>query len=216
MRIVIAGHGILVYFLAKRFISKGYQISIISNKTDDCDYYARNLKALVIQGEYIEPELMAQAEAFEADIFIGMTDRDQDNLVLCQIAQEYYQVPNILAVVNDPDNEDVFRKMGVRAVSSSRFLIESIESMSAIDDIKQQFSAVEGRIMLTELQIGQNAKVAGKMLQDISLPGGVLVASILRKDELIIPRGATQILEGDLLLIISLPDNQSVALNSFS
>lgn len=170
----------------------------------------------MIRGDYIDTELMAQADAYAADIFIGMTDRDQDNLVLCQIAREYYQVPNILAVVNDPDNEDVFRKMGVRAVSSSRFLIESIESMSAVDEIKQQFSAVEGRIMLTELQIGPSAKVTGKMLQDISLPGGVLVASILRKDELIIPRGATQILEGDLLLIISLPDNQSVALNSFS
>ena len=216
MRIIIAGSGIIVYFLAKRFISKGYQISIISESQDDCDYYARNLKALIIYSESTDPENLTQAEAHTADIFIGMTMRDQDNLVLCQLAHEYYQIPHILAVVNDPDNEEAFRKMGVRAISNSRFLIESIESMSTVEDIKQQFSVVEGKVMLTDLEIKADSKVIGKLLKDISFPGSILVASIMRANEVIIPQGNTEILLGDRVLIISLPENQAVALNIFT
>lgn len=215
MRIIIAGKGIVLYFLAKRFISKGYQVSIICDDQADCDYYARNLRALVIGGDITDPENLNQAEAFSADILIGMTDRDQDNLILCQMAQDYYQIPNILAVVNDPDNEEVFSKMGVKAVSPSRFLIESIESMSVIDDIRQQFSAIEGKVMLTDLKLGESSRVAGKKLMDVALPGGVLVAAITRGDEVIIPHGNTVLSSGDRVLIISLPDNQAVALNCF-
>jgi len=216
MRIIIAGSGVTVYFLAKRFISKGYQISIICDNPADCDYYARNMKALVICGESTDPELLNQSLAHETEIFIGMTQRDQDNLVLCQMAREYYQIPRILAVVNDPDNEEVFRKIGVKAISNSRFLIETIDSMSALDDIKQQISVVEGKVMLTELEIQDDSRVAGKRLMDITLPMGVLVATILRNDDVIVPQGSTTILARDRILIISLPDNQAMALNIFS
>ncbi len=216
MRIIIAGSGIRVYFLAKRFISKGYQISIISPEKADCNYYARNLKALIIFGNPSDPELLLQAKAYEAEIFVGMTPKDQDNLVLCQMAHEYYQIPRILAVVNDPDNEAVFKKIGVRAISNSRFLIETIESMSALDEIKQQISVVEGKVMLTELEISPDSRVAGKKLQEIDIPYSALVATVLRQDEVIIPRGNTVILHGDRILLISLPDNHAMALNIFS
>lgn len=216
MRIIIAGSGIVVYFLARRFISKGYQISIISDNKDDCDYYSRNLRALVIYGDNSDPDLLTQSEAYDAEIFIGMTNRDQDNLVLCQMAQEYYQIPHILAVVNDPDNEEVFRKIGIKAISNSRFLIESIESMSSIDDIKQQFSVIEGRVMLTELEIKGDSGVAGKTLMDVSLPDNVLVVSILRSEEIIVPHGSSKLFPGDRILIISLPENQALALKVFS
>ncbi|HOH47095.1 MAG TPA: NAD-binding protein, partial [Candidatus Cloacimonadota bacterium] len=73
MRIVIAGTGIAVYFLAKRFISKGYNISIISDNLPDSEYYSRNLKALVIFGEFSDAEILDQAKAHSAEIFIGMT-----------------------------------------------------------------------------------------------------------------------------------------------
>ena len=215
MRIIIAGNGITLYFLAKRFISRGWQVSIVSDSWEDCDYCTRNLKALVIHGHYSDPELILQARPYEADIFIGMTGQDQDNLVLCQMAQVFHQIPRILAVVNDPDNEDVFRKIGIKAISNSRFLIESIESMSAIDEIRQQFSVVEGRVVLTELVIAAVSAVNGKALQEIILPGGVLVASILRGDEVIIPQGKTRLQSGDRILLISQPENQAVALNVF-
>lgn len=216
MRIIIAGSGVTIYYLAKRFISKGYQISIISNQHEDADYYARNLKALVIAGDPSDPEILSQAKAFEAEIFVSMTNRDQDNLVACQMARQYYQIPRILAVVNDPDNEEVFSKIGVKAISNSRFLIETIESMSTLDEIKQQISLVEGKVMLTELVVSPASKVVGKMLHEIQIPYSALIASVLRDDEVIIPRGNTMIMKGDRLLIITLPENHSLVLNIFS
>lgn len=216
MKIIITGSGITIYFLAKRFISKGFYVSVVSNNEEDCDYYARNLKAEIIHGAYTDFETIAQADGHEADVFIGMTPLDQENLVLCQIANEYYKIPHILAVVNDPDNEEVFRKIGVKAVSPSRLLLESIESMSSLDDVRQQFSAVEGRILLTELSIREGSRTVGRNLMDIALPGGVLVGAILRGEDAIIPQGNTTLRAGDRLLIISQAENQALALSIFA
>jgi len=216
MRIVIAGTGIAVYFLAKRFTSKGYNISIISDNLPDSEYYTKNLKALVINGSFSDPELLTQAQAHSADIFIGMTQRDQDNLVLCQMAKEFYQIPRILAVVNDPDNEEVFTKIGIKAISNCRFLIETIENMSDLDDIKQQISVVEGKVIITEMVISADSKVVGKSLSQIPIPMSVLITTIIRGEDVIIPQGSTTIEAQDRLLILSLPENQSVALRIFS
>lgn len=216
MRIVIAGSGIAVYFLAKRFTSKGYSISIISDNEQDSSYYSKNLKALVIYGAFSEPDLLTQAQAHSAEIFIGMTPRDQDNLVLCQMAKEFYNIPRILAVVNDPDNEEVFAKIGIRALSNCRFMIETIESMSDLDEIKQQISVVAGKVIITELEIHADSRVTGKAISEIAIPMSVLITTIIRGEDVIIPQGSTKIEAGDRMLILSLPENQSLALKLFS
>lgn len=216
MRVIIAGSGIMVYFLAKRFIAKGYQISIISDHPEDSDYYARNLKALVISGDPTDPGLLNQAMAFEAEILIGLTPRDQDNLVICQIAREYFQIPGILAVVNDPDNEEVFRNLGIKAVSNCRFLIETIENLISMDEIRQQFSFGAGKVMITELEILTNSRVVGKALSEINIPASALIATIFRNDEVIIPRGGTVIQSGDRIILITLPENNSAVMKLLS
>ncbi|GEM_PF-2473650 len=159
MKVIIAGSGITVYFLAKRFISKGYTLSIISGDQDDCDYYSRYLKALVIKGDSTDPEILAQADVHSAHILIGMTSRDQDNLAVCQLAKLYYKVPRILAVVNDPDNEEVFLKLGIKAVSSCNFLIQSLDSLTVLDEIKQQISVVEGKGYLIKPHVITSARI---------------------------------------------------------
>ena len=216
MRIVIAGTGITVYFLAKRFTSKGYSVSVISDNLPDSEYYTKNLKALVINGSFSDPDLLTQAQAHSAEIFIGMTSRDQDNLVLCQMAKEFYEIPRILAVVNDPDNEAAFARMGIRAISNCRFLIETIDNMSAMDEIKQQISVVAGKVIITEMEISEQSRVVGKSLSQITIPMSVLITTIIRGEDVIIPQGSTTIEAKDRLLILCLPDNQSVALRIFS
>lgn len=216
MKVIIAGSGITVYFLAKRFISKGYSLSIISNDAEDCGYYSRYLKALVVKGDCTDPEILEQGDVHSANILIGMTSKDQDNLAVCQLAKLYYKVPRILAVVNDPDNEEVFSKLGIKAVSSCNFLIQSLDTLTVLDEIKQQISVVEGKVIMTELEITPKAKCVGLFLKDITLPMSALVTCIMRGDEVIIPRGNTQVLANDHVFLITLPDNHSAVLGIFS
>lgn len=216
MNIIIAGSGITVYFLAKRFISKGYNITIVSSDKDDCDYYSRYLKALIILGDCTDPEVLNQADIHSAEILIGMTSRDQDNLAVCQLAKLYYKVSRILAVVNDPDNETVFKKLGIKAVSNCRFMIDSIDNLTVFDDIRQQISVAEGKIIMTELEIQAKSRCAGKSLKEIEIPFSALITCILRNDEVIIPRGNTQIMPGDHVFLVTLPDNHSAVLNLIS
>lgn len=213
MKIIISGTGISVYFLAKRFISKGYHITLISDVMDDCDYYARYLKATVIYGDCTDPDILNQAKVHDADLFIAMNDKDQNNLVSAQMASIYYKIPRILAVVNDPDNESIFAKLGIKAISGTKFLIEIIDNLSVLDEIKQQTPMVEGRVLITEVVVTEQSKCVGQALRDIVIPYSALISCILRLDDVIIPRGNTVILSGDRLLLITMPDTHNFVLN---
>lgn len=209
MNILINGSGIAVYFLCKRFVSKGYRLTIVSSVPQDCDYYARYLKALIIEGEGSDPDILTQANIHDQDLFIAMDGKDQNNLVACQYAKLYFKVPRILAVINDPDNEEVFAQLGIKAVSGIKFLVDIIDNLAVLDEIRQQIPLVEGKILVSEIEVSAQAKCVSKALKDIVIPYQALIACVLRMNEVIIPRGNTVIMANDRLLLITTPDTHS-------
>ena len=113
MKVILIGGGKLVYFLVRQFASKGYHLTIINQDAVEAKALARQLKATVILGDGSDPGMLKEAGAYQADIVLSLTPHDQDNLVACQIAQKRYGVPRTIALVNDPDYQEVFQQLGV-------------------------------------------------------------------------------------------------------
>ncbi len=70
-----------------------------------------------------------------------------------------------------------------------------------------------GKAESIEILITDQSPVAGKQLKDIRLPGKALVGVILRGDEAIVPRGNTEILVGDHIVLFTLPESVTKLLN---
>ena len=70
-----------------------------------------------------------------------------------------------------------------------------------------------GKAESIEIIITEQSPVAGKQLKDIRLPGKALVGVILRGDEAIVPRGNTELLVGDHIVLFSLPESVTKLLN---
>jgi trk system potassium uptake protein TrkA len=213
MRYVIIGGDKVVYFLGRLLISAGNTISVISRSPRDCQEIARQIKALVICGDGSDPRRLEEAEAGRADAVVAVTPYDADNLVTCQIARHKFGVPRSIALVNDPENERLFKRLGVTSVFNQTRLIASLigQQLSA-EDIVNLFPIAEGRVLATEIKIAESHPCAQKQLSDIQLPAGVLLAVVMRDDSVIIPRGDTRLLPGDRAILISTPDEQGPAL----
>ncbi len=76
-----------------------------------------------------------------------------------------------------------------------------------VDQIINLIPLSEGKINVTEVELIKDSPVAGKALIDIALPENSLIASVLRGGQPIVPRGATILLPGDHLIVITLPEN---------
>jgi trk system potassium uptake protein TrkA len=213
MNILIVGGGKLVYFLSRSFVSKGHKVTIINRDQVECERLARRLKAVVVCGDGTDPRLLSEAGAEEIDVIVAVTHRDEDNLAVAQAAQYGFGVRRTLALVNDPENEEVFRQLGVTsALSLTQIISYLIERRIEAANIINIIPVFEGKINLTEVVLSAECPAAGQTLQSLDMPAGSLVSCVLRDDQAIIPRGSTRLESGDRLVVMTLPENHGPAL----
>jgi trk system potassium uptake protein TrkA len=217
MNILIIGAGKVIYFLIKAFVAKGHQVTVINQNRDEGIQLARRVKAIIVSGDGSDPKILEEAGAATADVLLAVTPHDQDNLVICQLGDKRFHIPRTLALVNDPDNEEVFQKLGIiTAFSTTKIISSLIEQRTAIDGITNLMPVAEGRINVTEIELKATASLAGQSLNTIGMPGNSLIACIMRNDQPIIPSGATVLQAGDKLITITQPENHGQIIKMFT
>jgi trk system potassium uptake protein len=205
-KILIVGGGKLIYFLTRVLIAKGIKVTIINDDKDECVHLARALKATVVYGNGSDPSVLEEAGAGIVDSLIAVTPNDQDNLVICQIANMRFSVKQTLALVNDPDNEEVFKSLGVSAFSTTRIISNLIEQKSGFEEISNLIPVGEGKVTIAEIIIDDTSPVIGKSLREIQMPSQSLIGYVVREGQPIVPRGDTTLFAGDRIIIIALPE----------
>ncbi len=132
--------------------------------------------------------MLEDAGARQADVLVALTPEDQDNLIACQVARQMFGVPRVLALVNDPDNEEIFKRLGVtEAFSATRIIATLLEEQAALEEVINLLPMAEGRIQVAEVAIGEKAPARDKTLQELDLPADTLVAGIICAGDVHIP-----------------------------
>jgi len=216
MKVLIVGTGKTLYFLCRNFTAKGYEVVVINRNREECVRLARQLSATVVCGDGSDAGILQEAGAMGADAVLAITPNDQDNLVICQLASLKFGVPRALALINDPDNAEVFDKLGVTAFSTTHIIGSLIEQRASLEQITNMLSIGEGLVNVTEIILDADSPVAGKLLKDIDLPENALVAVVIRDNQPIVPRGANELLAGDRVVLITLPENHGPVLREFT
>ena len=216
MKVLIVGGGKTLYFLCRNFTAKGYEVVIINRSREECIQLARQLSATAVCGDGSDAGILKEAGAMGADVLLAMTPNDQDNLVACQLAALQFGVPRAVALANDPDNAEIFQKLGVSAFSTTHIIGSLIEERASLEQITNLLPVGEGRVNVTEIILDAASPVAGKLLKDIDLPENALVAVVIRDNQPIVPRGANQLLVGDRVVLITLPENHGPVLKAFT
>lgn len=217
MKVLIVGGGKTLFFLCRNFAARGYQVVIINRNHEECVQLARQLTAtVVVCGDGSDAGILREAGAMGADVVLAITPNDQDNLVICQLASVKFGVPRTVALANDPDNAEVFDKLGVSGFSTTRIIGSLIEQRASLEQITNLLPVGEGRVNVTEILLDGNSPVVGKLLRDLKLPENALVAVVIRDKKPIVPRGANDLLAGDRVVLITLPENHGPVLKAFT
>jgi trk system potassium uptake protein TrkA len=206
MRICIVGGTSLTYYLARSLLSKGHSLTIINRDQGQCEWFARRLKAVVVRGDGTSPTVMDDAAVASMDAVLAITSRDADNFLVCQIARLKNESCYVFALLNDPDNESIFRELGIQAAfSPARLLSLLIEQRVGYETITNLTPLADGKANLTEIVLSEDSPAVGRKLKDLDLPQGCLIVTVLRDGEAIIPAGSTALRSGDRTSLVSLP-----------
>lgn len=216
MKVIIVGGGKTLYFLCRSFTAKGYEVVVVNRRRDECVQLARQLSVTVVCGDGSDESILQEAGAMSADAVLSITPYDQDNLVICQLASIQFGVPRAIALANDPENAEIFEKLGVSAFSTTDIVGSLIEERAFLEQIVNLLPVGEGRVNVTEIVLEADSPVAGKFLKDIVLPENALVAVIIRNNQPLVPRGPNQLLAGDRVVLITLPENHGPVMEVFT
>ncbi len=209
MRIIIVGGSKTVYFLARQFCRRKFHVTIINRDPTRSQELAAQTDATVVFGDGTDVSRLEEAGARQADAVLALTSHDEDNLIVCQVAQRRFGVPRTIALVNDPDNEPIFQKLGVNvAVSTTRILGSLIEQETDFDNITMLMPVAHGKLNVTDVRLDPESPAVGKSLAELELADNTLIAAIIRDDGAIVPRGATVLEANDHLVLVSQPENE--------
>jgi len=209
MRIVVVGAGKVGYNLVSALYKNGHYVSVIEKRLELCERLAEEIPVLVIHGDGSEVEHLAEAGCEKADVLLGVTGTDQENLVACQLAKKNFGIPKTIARINNPKNEPIFQELGVDiCVSATKILTNLIEKEVTLDKLKTLAVFEQGHMTLVEVNLTPESPVVGKRVMDISLPPECLLIGVVRHGHVIVPRGSTLLEVGDAVMAVATSQTQ--------
>lgn len=207
MNIVVIGGGKVGYYLTKTLLEHGHHTTMIENSKETCEFIANDLDVTIVCGDGTSIDILESANVGEADAFISVTGQDEDNLISCQLAKKLFNVPKTIAKVNNPKNSEIMRHLGIDiTISSTDNIARLLEREVDTSKIRQLVSINHGEASISEIVLPVNYRLHGKKLSEIKLPNMCVIVSISRKGFVIIPRGDTELLSGDTIMVMAKND----------
>lgn len=210
MEILIVGGGKAGRFLIKEFMERGHHVTLVEQDINKCLMVEDKFPIKVLTGDGSEAKVLEKAGIENMDVVLAVTEDDQDNLVICQLAERQFQVPRTFATVNTPGNEKLFEWLGVNvAVSSTAILAALVDQQVTMKDITSLLELPKHDLLMVEITIAPASPVVNKMITDIDLPSETILITILRGNTALVPRGKTVIHENDKIIALTHPHEEN-------
>jgi trk system potassium uptake protein TrkA len=206
MYVVIVGGGRTGTQLAHHLIEQKHKIRLVEHRPDVLSRLHREVPTEVIhEGNGAEIDVLEQAGIRDAQVVAACTASDEDNLVVCYLARKCFNVPRTIARVNDPRAAWLFNETFCVdvALSQSSIIASLIEEEMSLGDMMTLLKLRRGDYSLVEEKIPPGAPAVGKQLKDLNLTEECVIAAIIRKGKMVMPRGASHFEAGDEVLAIT-------------
>ncbi len=208
--VMIIGGGLITYYLSNILIDYGIEVKIIEKDKTKCEQLCESLpQALIINGDGTERQLLDSEGIGDVDAYIALTNIDEENLIMSMYAV-FKNVPKVIAKINRLEYADVIRQAGIDRVISPKLItanhiVRYVRSMQNLkgSKIKTLYRIMDDSAEVVEFVATSSTKHLGKTLMQIPFKKDILIATIVRKDNVIIPKGDDYFLEGDTVIVVT-------------
>ncbi len=205
MFVIIVGGGKTGSYLAELLRKEKHQVKVIEDRLEVIERLKQELPPdAVIEGDGSSPRVLEQADVMHANVLAAVTGEDEANLVIAMMARFEFRVPRIIARVNNPKNAWMFTPdMGIDvALNQADMMAHLIAEEMSLGDMMTLLKLRRGQYSLVEEKVHPTAVVVGKAVRELMLPPQCILAAIIRKGELIIPRGDIVLMPADEVLAV--------------
>ncbi|MFA5809330.1 MAG: TrkA family potassium uptake protein [Thermoleophilia bacterium] len=209
MFVVIAGGGKVGRTLTRLLTTRGNEVMMIEQDRRRYQRLTQEFDEAVMLGDATEIFNLERAGIERADVVAAVTGDDEDNIIICQVANHKFNVPKAIARVNNPENQEAFDVLDVGpTVSATNSLLSLIEHEMPTHKLVHLLNLKKENLEIVEVMVEEGSSLSHKRIEEIKLPTGVLLISILRGTQALIPQGSTELRAGDQILAILEPGRE--------
>ena len=209
--VIIVGGGKIAYYLSKQLSTQGIKVKIIEKDKNRCQVLAEKLPYVtIIHGDGSDDELLNEEGIENTDAVLALTGLDEENIVLSLSAKSLYHKKTIAKVtrMNYAGLSDVLKVDSIVApkkIVASQIIRYVRAKMNKDNDsaVKTLYKIVDGEVEAIEFKVTEQFKYLHKTLNEMKIKEHVLVAAIIRENEVIVPKGNTTMELNDYVIIVS-------------
>jgi trk system potassium uptake protein TrkA len=209
MYVIVVGGGNTGSHLARLLLDAGHKVKVIEQRPVPLEKLRTEIPAdSIMVGDGSSPLTLEQADIASAHVLAAMTGADDTNLVVTSLARFEFNVPRVIARINNPKNAWLFTAdMGVDiALNQADLLAHLIEEEMSVGDMMTLFQVRRGQYSVVEEKVAPGAKGIGVALKDMGLEQQCVIAAIIRDGKMILPRADSTFQEGDEILAVASPE----------
>lgn len=207
---VLIGGGRIAYHLSQQLIEMGVKVKIIEIDEDRCIALSENLnKVSISHADGTDHDILAEERVFDADAVVTLTGIDEENILLSLIAKKN-GVEKVVTKVNRMSLIELSDTLNLDSVISPKtIMVEQIlqyvraKQNSLGNRVTTLYRLVNDRLEAIEFVVRDKADYVDVPLKELKLRSGILIASIVRGNALIIPRGDDCLKQGDSVVVIT-------------
>lgn len=207
---MIIGGGKAAYYLANRLLHMGISVKIIEADKERCEELSVLLpKAIIINGDGTEQELLAEEGIEYTESFVPLTGMDEENILLTLHASQVSSA-KVVTKINRINFKDVISNLDLGSVVYPRYITsEAIiayvraKNNSKNSNIETLYHMYDHRVEAIEFRVEQKSAITNVALCDLPLKENILVSCINRNGSIIIPSGQDSIQVGDTVIIVT-------------
>ena len=207
---MIIGGGKISFYLAKRLLEMGIQVKIIEKDRDACERLCEILpKAMIINGDGTDRELLAEEGLAKAEGFAALTNMDEENILLGMFVERMSHA-KVVTKVNRVAFDDITDELELgslihpKYITTDRILQYTRATQNSIgSNVETLYHILDSKAEALEFVIRENSSVVGVELKDLRLKNNLLVGCINRGGKVLIPRGDDCLMVGDTVVVVT-------------
>lgn len=197
MRFIVLGCGRMGSGLTEALSRRGHIVTVVDNDPLAFERLPLNLAVQTVVGVGFDRDVLVKAGIERADGLAAVTTSDDANVVAARLARQVFHVPRVVARVYDPRKAEIYQKLGLTTISTTRWGIHRLTELLCFSRLDAVLSLGSGEVDLVEMEAPP--LLVGRPVSDLTLTGEAHVVAISRGGRTFLPTLGTLFQAGDMV-----------------
>lgn len=207
---MIIGGGSITHYLCEILHKSGIALKVVEKDKAICNELCQLFPDVdIVNGDAIDKDILLEEGLAGAGALVTLTKFDEENVMLSLYAKSV-MTGKVITKISRIEFDDIIKKLEIDTKISPKNITADaiaryIRSMKSTKEsnVERLYNVIKGKVEAAEFTVSGESEITGKPLSQLQFKKDVLIASIIRGKEVIIPRGHDMILPGDGVVIVS-------------